>query len=135
MGKCFFKKGKITCPREAVKVIAVKSRMRVVARWESCPYHVVNANRDAMTLIASEHKGASISSATIDGPKVRTSSADDHIHPYLRITKELHERAIRARQAMGMASNPFFVEAIEEKVTAIEEIIRGKGVGNADRTG
>lgn len=132
MGKCFFKKGKIICPREAVKVIAVKSRGKVAAHWESCLDHVVNANRDAMALVESKHKGASISTATIEGPKVRTPKGDDVVHPYLRITRALHKRAIIARQAMGMSSPAFFEEAIEEKVSAIEEIIKEKGEGNAD---
>ncbi len=129
MSKCFFRLKKIICPREATKVIALRSRGKTVATWESCRYHVSNATREAMVLREAEHHGASINTATLDGPKVRATH-DDH-HPYVRISHDLHLRMIVARQAVGMSGAAFIVEAIEDKVFGIEKII-GEESGNED---
>jgi uncharacterized protein YicC (UPF0701 family) len=116
---CYFKRGKITCARTAVKVIAVKRGAIVSIRWELCDEHTASATREAMDYAAVH--GGSLHTARITGPKVKSSQQASMTHVYLRIPRILLDRMIKARQKRGMASNAFITEAIDRLTTEIEE--------------
>lgn len=119
MGKCCFKEGKIVCRREAVKVIAVKRGQRVLIRWECCEEHTATVTYEALDYSA--QFGGGLHTTKIEGPKVRATDPDKPVHVYLMLRPSLISRMINARQKSRMAGNPFIIDAIERRVSEIED--------------